>query len=86
MDKETFLLKSEITKKLKILNRNGFDKATETIFLYGSEGKNERIRDIKATVYNLENGQITQSQIEKSAIFEEAYDDNTTLVNSHFPI
>ncbi|MCK8481132.1 DUF3857 domain-containing protein [Psychroserpens algicola] len=85
VDRETFLLKSEIKKKLKILNRNGFDKATETIYLYGDNGKHERVKKIKATVYNVENGQITQTQLDKNAIFEEQYDENHTLVKFTFP-
>nr|WP_321236537.1 DUF3857 domain-containing protein [uncultured Psychroserpens sp.] len=85
VDRETFLLKSEIKKKLKILNREGFDKATETIYLYGKNGKKERVKKIKATVYNIENGQVTQTQLDKSAIFEEKYNENYTLVKFTFP-
>ncbi|MEH6536247.1 MAG: DUF3857 domain-containing protein [Psychroserpens sp.] len=85
VDRGTFLLKSEIKKKLKILNRNGFDKATETIYLYGKSLDKERVKKIKATVYNIENGQVTQTQLDKSAIFEEKYDENRTLVKFTFP-
>ncbi|WP_460219184.1 DUF3857 domain-containing protein [Psychroserpens sp. MEBiC05023] len=85
VDRETFLLKTEIKKKLKILNREGFDHATETIYLYGENGKKERVKKIMATVYNLENGQVSKIKLEKSAIFEEDYNENYTLVKFTFP-
>nr|WP_321230453.1 DUF3857 domain-containing protein [uncultured Psychroserpens sp.] len=85
VDRETFLLNSEIKKKLKILNRNGFDKATQTIYLYGESGTKETITDIKATVYNLENGQVTQTKLDKNSIFEEKYNDKYTIVKFTFP-
>lgn len=61
VDRESFLLTSEIKKKLKIFNRNGFNRATQTVYLYGKGSLKENIIDIKATVYNLENGQVTQT-------------------------
>lgn len=85
VDRETFLLNSEIKKKLKIFNRNGFDKATQTIFLYGKGTTKETVSDIKATVYNLENGQVTQTKLDKNAIFKEKYNENNTLVKFTFP-
>jgi hypothetical protein len=85
VDRETFLLNSEIKKKLKIFNRNGFDKATQTIFLYGKGTTKETVSDIKATVYNLENGQVTQTKLDKNAIFKEQYNENNTLVKFTFP-
>lgn len=85
VDRESFLLKSEIKKKLKILNRNGFDKATEIIYLYGKNGKKESVEDIKATVYNIENGHVTQTKLDKTSIFEEKYNENYTIVKFTFP-
>ncbi|WP_047546890.1 DUF3857 domain-containing protein [Psychroserpens sp. Hel_I_66] len=85
VDRETFLLNSEIKKKLKILNRSGFDNATETIYLYGNGIKKETVDDIKATVYNIENGQVTQTKLDKSSIFEEKYNEDYTIVKFTFP-
>jgi hypothetical protein len=85
VDRETFLLNSEIKKKLKILKRSGFDKATQTIYLYGKNGKKETINDIKATVYNIENGEVTQTQLKEDAIFNESYNDKYTAVKFTFP-
>ncbi|MGB3607182.1 MAG: DUF3857 domain-containing protein [Psychroserpens sp.] len=85
VDKESYLLKSEIKRKLKILNINGFDKATETVYLYKNDGKKERVKDITATVYNIEDGRITTTLLEDTAIYEEDYNDNYTLIKFTFP-
>jgi hypothetical protein len=85
VDRESFLLNTEIKKKLKILNRNGFDRATETIYLYGKGNSKERIEDITATVYNIENGQVTQTKLDKSAIFKDKYNEEYTIVKFTFP-
>ena len=85
VDRESFLLTSEIKKKLKIFNRNGFDRATQTIYLYGKGSLEENVIDIKATVYNLENGQVTQTKLDNTAIFKEKYNENNTIVKFTFP-
>ncbi|MGS2725916.1 DUF3857 domain-containing protein [Psychroserpens sp. BH13MA-6] len=86
VDRETFRLNTEIKKKLKILNRNGFDKATETIHLYTPKGINkEKISKIVATVYNLEDGKVTKTKLNKDDIFEEVYREDQTLVKFTFP-
>lgn len=85
VDQRTFLLNSEIKKKLKILNRNGFDKATQTVYLYGKSGTKETVTDIKATVYNLENGNVTKTELDQNAIFKEKYNDEYTIVKFTFP-
>ncbi|OUS00722.1 hypothetical protein A9Q86_08150 [Flavobacteriales bacterium 33_180_T64] len=85
VDRETFLLKTEIKKKLKILNRNGFEKATETVYLYVKNGKKEKVSKIKATVYNIENDKVTRTKLDKNSIFKEQYNENYTLVKFTFP-
>ncbi|WMI67592.1 DUF3857 domain-containing protein [Mangrovimonas sp. YM274] len=85
VNKSTYLLNTEITKKLKILNKEGFDKATITIPLYNNKSKKEDVKNIQATVYNIENGKVTKVKLKKSGIFNETYSENTTLVKFTFP-
>lgn len=85
IDKTTYNLKTEVTKKLKIINREGFDKATQTVYLYNNDSKKEKISNISATTYNLENNSVTKTRLEKSQIFEEKYNDNNTLIKFSFP-
>lgn len=85
IDKNSFKLKTEITKKVKIFNRNGFDKANLEIFLYNNKNKKEKVSDLRATTYNLENGSVTKTKLKNSEIFEEKYNENYTIVKSTFP-
>lgn len=85
IEKDNYNLKTEIKRKLKILNRNGFKQANIVIPLYKKDNNAEKISDITATTYNIENGKVTQVKLEKSAIFEENYDENHTLAKFTFP-
>ncbi|GGH47740.1 hypothetical protein IA57_00370 [Mangrovimonas yunxiaonensis] len=80
-----FMLYTEIKKKIKILNNDGFDKATVKEYLYRNSNKKENIQDIHAITYNLEGDNITKVKLDKKAIYEEKYDDKYTLVKFTFP-
>ena len=86
IDNNDFKLHSEIKRKIKILNRDGFHKATEEILLYTNDsGRREIIEDITATVYNLNNGVIEKAKLSEDDIIEEKYNDNYTIVKFTFP-
>lgn len=86
IDQETYNLITTVKRKLKILNTNGFEHATESILLYKSDkGSKEELKDISAIVYNLENDQVTQSRLERNTVLEEKYDANHTLMKIAFP-
>lgn len=83
---DDFKLNTHIKRKLKIFNQEGFNQANEGIVLYKKDkGRKETVSDIKATVYNLENDKVTTVKLDKSSIFEEAYDENYTIVKFTFP-
>src|SRR5688572_15632315 len=54
-----------------ILNKNGYDEANVEIPLYSDGSSEEKLDNIKAITYNLENGKMVESKLEKSAIFKE---------------
>lgn len=86
VDKETFKLHTEIKRKVKILNRNGFDRGELSIYLYTSDDRRkEKVTDIRATVYNIENGKIQKSKLDKNSIYEQKYNDNYTIMKVAFP-
>ncbi|WP_040253747.1 DUF3857 domain-containing protein [Psychroserpens mesophilus] len=86
IDRDDFKLHSEIKRKIKILNRDGFNKATEEILLYTNDsGRKEIVEDITATVYNLKNGIIEKTKLSDDDIIEEKYNDNYTIVKFTFP-
>jgi len=86
VDNNDFKLHSEVKRKLKILNRDGFDKATVEILLYNNDsGRKEIVEDIKATVYNINNGNVEKTKLSKSDIIEEKYNENYTIIKFTFP-
>ena len=83
---KTHDIHSEITKKLKILNQNGFKNAEVSIPLYvDKEGKKEKVKNIKASVYNIENGKIIKTKLKKISVFEETFDENHNIFKIAFP-
>ena len=85
VDEKTFDLTFEFKQKLKILTANGLDKANITINLYNDGNQKERVKDIIATTYNLENGVTNTSKLDMNNVFEEKYNKNYTLVKFALP-
>ena len=82
----TFSLIFKEKKRIKIINKNGFDAATITIPLYvGNGGKTEKLDDLDAFTYNIENGKVTASKVEKSSIFTEQHSKNWVYKKFTFP-
>jgi len=59
----TFSLIFTQKKRIKIINKNGFDAATVTIPLYVSNNKEEKLEDLDAFTYNIENGKVAQTKV-----------------------
>ncbi|MEH6536248.1 MAG: DUF3857 domain-containing protein [Psychroserpens sp.] len=86
LNSRTYNLETEVEKKIKIFNKNGFDHAEVFITLFKeSKRKKESVESIKATVYNLENGTIEKTKLKKISVFEEAVSDNLISVKIVFP-
>jgi hypothetical protein len=85
VDPSEYDLRTEVKRKIKILKREGFDKATITIYLYNNKSSAERVEDIFATTYNKIDGEVIKTQLEKTAVFNEKYDDNHTIVKFTLP-
>ena len=86
LDKNSYKLKTEIKKKIKILNKKGFDKANITVRLYNDDDKRkEKISNLVATTYNLINGEVVHVKLNNSAVYTEKYNDNNKLVKFSMP-
>ncbi len=67
-------------RRVKILNRNGFSVADYAIRLYhNSEGDVEKLSDLKASTFNLENGAVVETKLDEKAVFTERYDKNNDI-------
>jgi hypothetical protein len=65
--------------KIHILNRNAFDAATISIPLFASGTLEEKVESIEASTYNLENGSIEITKLDKASIFKERINKNFTV-------
>ena len=81
----TFSLIFKEKKRIKIITKNGFAAATITIQLYVSGNKTEKLDDLDAFTYNVENGNVLKTKVEKSAVFTEKHDKNWIYKKFTFP-
>ncbi len=75
------VLHTTIYKKIKILNSNGFNKATIKLLLYYDDGLIERASKIKAITHN-EN---EQTELKKEQVFKTELSDNYNEVSFTLP-
>ncbi len=85
IDKRSFALITEVKKKIKILNRQGFDQSIISVLLSKSGNKKQKLKDLSGTTYNLENDEITHTKLQDNEIFEENYNEYYTLIKFTLP-
>jgi hypothetical protein len=73
------------TKKIKIINKRAFDAANIGIGLYSKDDNAEVLSDVKATTYNLNNGSVSSTSLNKNDIFSEQEDKNHILKKFTLP-
>ena len=74
-----------IHERIKIYNKEGFDKATVSVKLFKTPGSRENIGKLKAYTYNLEDGKIKKSELEKKQVFKSEYSYNYNEVKFTMP-
>lgn len=66
-------MKFERHVRIKILRKEGLEWGNAGILLYHAGTTEERITDLKAATYNLENGKIVETKMSKEGIFKEKF-------------
>ena len=84
-NKSWFSLHFKRYTRIHILNKNGYDAATVEIPLYHEDDAEEQVINLKAVTYNLENGKITETKLEKSSVFSDKQDKNWLLKKFTLP-
>lgn len=71
-----FNIQFKINRRIKILNSKGFDLATVKIPLYRdyNSDREEVLESLKASTYNLVNGKIEETRLDKENVFREVQD------------
>ncbi|TYP75877.1 DUF3857 domain-containing protein [Aquimarina intermedia] len=68
-----FQLITEVHKRVKLYNKNGFNEAGEHIYLYKNNSDKEKLSGLKAVTYSLVNGEIVETKLKKDKIFKNEY-------------
>jgi transglutaminase-like putative cysteine protease len=63
-------------RRVKILDKTGYEAANESIDLYVSGNDEEKVSNLKAVTYNLENGKVVDTRMDSKSIFTEELDKN----------
>ncbi|MBC7422681.1 MAG: DUF3858 domain-containing protein [Ferruginibacter sp.] len=65
-------------RRIKIIDKKGFDMASVEIPLYiqTTSNREEKMEGLKATTYNLENGVVVETKLDKNAVFTDKQDKN----------
>lgn len=71
--------------RIKILNKDGYKWADHFIKLYSRNGDEEKIGLLKGFTYNMENGKLVKTKLEKKSIFNETVDKNWKKVKFTMP-
>ncbi len=81
----SFSLIFQQKKRVKIINKNGFDAATVIIPLYVSGSDEEKLQDLDAFTYNIENGKVVSTKVDKASVFTERRNKNWIYKKFTFP-
>ena len=72
-----FSLEFTRRKRVHILTKSGYSEGDVEIYLYmEGSSREEKLTSVKATTYNLDNGKIIETKMEKSAVFTDRVDKN----------
>ncbi len=73
------------SKRIHIVSHKGFPAATVTIPLLDYRGDREEITELTGTTYNLENGKVVATVLDKASIFTEKVSENEVVEKFTFP-
>jgi transglutaminase-like putative cysteine protease len=72
-------------KRVHILKKSGYDEANVSIYLYMDGTDEERVTNLKAVTYNLENGKVVETKLESKAVFTDKLDKHNIVKKFTLP-
>ncbi len=84
-NKADFNVLYKFHKRIRLLNKNSFDLATIEIPLYKGTSMEEKIEKLEAVTYNLENGSVVSSKVDKSSLFKDKVSNNFVVQKLTLP-
>ena len=71
--------------RVHILNKQGYEHSTVEIPIYVDKETKSRVSSVKAVTYNLDNGKVVETKLEKDALFKETVDKNRIVYKFTLP-
>jgi hypothetical protein len=78
-------LETILHERIKIYNKEGFDNATITMNLFKNGSTKERVSKIEAYTYNLEDGVVVKTKLDKDQIFDTEFSYNYNQIKFTMP-
>lgn len=72
-------------RRVKILDKNGYEAADVQVPLYHDGKREEKLSNLKAVTYNLENGQVVETKLDGKSVFTEELNKNNRRKKFSFP-
>jgi len=60
--------------RIRLMNKNGFDEATLEIHLYNDGDITDKLEDLDAATYNIENGKVVVTKVDRNSLFKDKGD------------
>jgi hypothetical protein len=76
VNRDDFELVFKRFKRIKIVDKNGYGVATVEIPLYKSGQAEEKLQNLKAVAYNLEDGKVVETKMDSKSLFTDRLDKN----------
>jgi hypothetical protein len=83
--KSSFSLVFTRSTRILILDKKGIDAATVEIPLYANSSGEEKLQNLKASTYNLENGKVIHTDLNKESTFKEKRNKNILVTKFTMP-
>jgi hypothetical protein len=74
MPRDEFSISFKQACRVKIVDKAGFDAATIEIPIYKDSKAEEKLQDLKASAYNLENGKVVETKMDSKDVFTDKID------------
>lgn len=84
IDSDDWELRLEYHVKIKILKQAGIDQGNVVLVLHRQDGKEELVKNVTASSFNIENGRIVESKLPSKEVFRQ--EANTYTVVQRFAI
>ncbi len=80
-----FRVITEVHKRVKFYNKNGFNYASEQVFLYKIPAAEEKVNSIKGITYNLVDGKVIETKLKKEGVFRNEHSENYNQIKFTMP-